>query len=453
MSAASQALASTPILRPPTMLCRSLTLAGRQCNAHALRGQDLCVRHAKCRHLVLPRGPNITLPLLEDLESIQVFSTQMIQGLLTKAIDTRRAGKILYACQILASTMPRPPRLKPAKEQESPAEPVTEVFEGPDGELLGPIQDARTQATFSEYWSFDKYRYEQECERLGRPLPKTPADMPQSGWLNPEDLDRISHQRVAEGKFLLDDGYCGKMLELHLEADRLGKLPPIAERRCMYGKEPACAGPGPHGACYSPCKYCARERDEYLRLHPDAVLTPTAPSQPTDLKACAGRVAVLNDPGAPQLPDFGRWGMARSLSHRALGAPPLSAISSQTGWVRRRHLGRRANPRTPHVKSVTTAKPAPINQFPGHPSQGGTPVSRNSPRNRNAATGLISALRSKVARVRPAIEAGRSARARAEIPAGLYSGGAATIVRLPREGLRFPRRPAAGSKLEEATSN
>ncbi len=207
MTPAAQAIAGTPILRPPSIRCRSLTLSGRMCRATTLRGQDLCVRHAEHRYPVLQRGPDVTLPLLEDLESVQIFATQVMQGVLADSIDIHRAGKLLYGCQIIANTMPRPARLKPSKEQESPAEPVTEVFSGPDFHLLGPIEDTRKQARFDSYWSFDKFRYEQECERLGRPAPKTPADMPESGWLNPEDLDRISYQRVVEGRYILNDGY------------------------------------------------------------------------------------------------------------------------------------------------------------------------------------------------------------------------------------------------------
>lgn len=280
MSEASQAIADTPILRPPSIRCRSLTLSGRQCRASALRGYDLCIRHAENRYPVLPRGADITLPLLEDLESVQIFITQIAQGLLSQSIDTSHAGKLLYACQIATHTMPRPARLLPLKE-EAPSEPVTQVFSGPDGHLIGPVEDARGQARFDESWSYDKFRYEQECEKLGHPLPQTPADMPQSGWLNPEDLDRISHQRFVDGRYVLDDGYLDKILQLRLEADRRDALPPIADRRCAYGNDRSCAGPGPHGACYVPCEFCAQELEQYLSLHPGVVLPITG------IHACA----------------------------------------------------------------------------------------------------------------------------------------------------------------------
>ena len=318
MTPAAQAIAGTPILRPPSIRCRSLTLSGRMCRATALRGQDLCVRHAEHRYPVLQRGPDVTLPLLEDLESVQIFATQVMQGVLADSIDIHRAGKLLYGCQIVANTMPRPARLKPSKEQESPAEPVTEVFSGPDFHLLGPIEDTRKQARFDSYWSFDKFRYEQECERLGRPAPKTPADMPESGWLNPEDLDRIAISASPKTS-LLNDGYCEKMLELRLEADVRGKLPPLAERKCSYGDGSWCRGPGAQGRWQQACACCIRELDAYCRLHPDQPKPACSSDDPTDLQAVA------------------------------------------------------EEPSTPDVKSVNIPKPRRSNALPNHPTQGGTP--------------------------------------------------------------------------------
>lgn len=70
MTPAAQALADTPLLRPPSIRCRSLTVSGRMCRATAVHGEDLCVRHRNSRNLVLSRGPNVTLPLLEDLDSV-----------------------------------------------------------------------------------------------------------------------------------------------------------------------------------------------------------------------------------------------------------------------------------------------------------------------------------------------------------------------------------------------
>ena len=126
--------AETPVRRR----CRSLTVKGFQCRQSALDGQDLCVAHSRHRSPVCPRGPQVTIPLIEDLDAIQLLATQVAQGLLAETLDPARAGKILYACQVAALTIPRPGRLRPKEAQPSRLQPVTEVVEGPQGELLGP---------------------------------------------------------------------------------------------------------------------------------------------------------------------------------------------------------------------------------------------------------------------------------------------------------------------------
>ena len=139
--------------------------------------------------------------------------------------------------------------------------------------------------------------------------------MPESGWLSPRDLDSIDRQRAA-GEVLLNDGYRDKLLHLRLDADRRGALPPLAERACMYGSESWCAGPAAEGQWQRACDCCARERDEYLRLHPEPEPEPTPTT--TDLNASIDDSAAnLTRPsGTPKPP----------------GAPPLSPQSA-TGWV------------------------------------------------------------------------------------------------------------------------
>lgn len=307
-------------------LCRSLTVGGRPCRATAVRGQVFCIRHAQHRHPVCPRGSKVVMPLLEDLETIQVVASQVAQGLLADTLDPARAARVLYACQIAALTLPRPARLpEPAKKEEP--EPVTETFPGTDGELLGPAVNPLTAVTFDSFWSNNKFRYEQECERLGLPKPQTPADLPESGWLNPEDLDRINEQ-CAAGKipYLVDDGYKDKLLELHLDADRRGLLPPLEQRECVYSPPFSCSGPGAEGSWRKPCDRCARERDEYQRLHP-------APDPGLDLKASAqpSRPAIRD-----HAPDVKPVNIAKSRETRGFPRPnPRGGVPPQS--MRLRH--------------------------------------------------------------------------------------------------------------------
>jgi hypothetical protein len=288
------------IARDTHRVCRYLTVRGLPCRQRPLIGQDFCYQHGKHRHPVCPSGPNVVVPLIENPETVQLITTQVTQGIFAGTIDSVRAGKILYACQVAALTFPRPARLKPAQEQATPAEPVTEVFEAPDGELLGPAESTpAAPATFGEVWSYDKYRYEKECERLGRSLPATPADMPAAGWLDPDALDAIDEQ-ANRGEMILDDGYKDKILALRIDADRRAALPPLAERICSYGDESWCRGPGAQGQWQCACARCTRERDEYCRLHPDQPAPTCYSDKPTDLKAVADTPGpLLSRPSTP----------------------------------------------------------------------------------------------------------------------------------------------------------
>lgn len=278
--------------------CRYLTVGGHPCKQNPLIGEDFCFQHGKHRHPVCPSGLKVVVPLIENAETVQLVSTQVTQGLFAGTLDPWRAGKILYALQVAAMTFSRPARLQPVKVE--PVEPVTEVFESPDGELLGPAAiPPAAPARFDSVWSFDKFRYEQECERLGQPAPQTPADMPQSGWLNDDDLDNVSEQ-ANSGSVLLDAGYKEKMLELRLDADRRGTLPPLAERTCSYGDESWCRGPGAQGQWQMACPRCTRERDEYCSLHPDQPKPTCSSDEPTDLQAVAeAPEPMLSRPSTP----------------------------------------------------------------------------------------------------------------------------------------------------------
>jgi hypothetical protein len=384
----------TGIARGRGRPCRYLTVRGLPCQQHPLIGQDFCYQHGKHRHPVCPSGPNVVIPLIENPETIQLIATQVAQGLFAETLDPWRAGKILYALQVAAMTFSRPARLQPVKAE--PVEPVTEVFESPDGELLGPAEfTPASRARFDSVWSFDKFRYEQECERLGQPKPETPADMPQSGWLNPDDLDNVTEQ-ANRGEILPDDGYKEKMLELRLDADRRGALPPLAERKCSYGDGSWCRGPAAQGKWQSACGRCTRERDEYCRLHPDQPKPTCYSDEPTGLQAVASPAEpepLLSRPGAPQpglsepkasrmaLPGFGRCGRARTLS--------------RTDGAQRRRSGRRGDHCTPVVEAVNIAKLGPCNTKSCLAVMGGTPRATTDSRSSSAPAGAMPRRESK----------------------------------------------------------
>ena len=245
---------------PTPRRCRSLTVSGLQCRARALRGHHLCVAHVQYRFPVCPKGPRVTIPLLENLDTIQVVATQVAQGLFAETLDPHRAGKILYACQIAVLTLPRPARLQPADKPALPQAPVSDVFPSVDGALLGPnLPWSADQIGFEPVWSYHKHLYESECERQGKPKPAGPDDFPASGWLTPDEVKEYN-QRPKE----LAESFWEPLLGLRIEADQRGELPPLKERSCAYFTYGRCDGP----TSDRPCEFCYREREEHLRLPP-----------------------------------------------------------------------------------------------------------------------------------------------------------------------------------------
>lgn len=246
---------------PPTFRrCRSLTVLGKPCNQRALIGEELCVAHARNRFPVCPQGDKIAVPLLEDLPTIRVVATQVAHGLFTQTLDPWRAGKILYALQVAASTLPRTKPVEPTSAQLSQELLVAETSTAPDGQILGPAANwIGPKASFEPIWRFDKYLYEKECESLGKPLPQCPSDMPPSGWL-PEEVATPSDPLGGSPP---EPSLKDKILDVRIEADRQGKLPPLQDRKCSYNPGFQCGGPA---SKFVPCERCKRERDAHLAL-------------------------------------------------------------------------------------------------------------------------------------------------------------------------------------------
>jgi hypothetical protein len=263
--------------------CRSLTVRGRQCLAVAMHGHEFCVAHGRHRFPVCPQGDKIAIPLLEDLDTIQVVATQVAHGLFSEVLDPWRAGKILYALQVAALTIPRPAPLKPSEEKPIINEPVTQTFPGLDGSLLGPdLPWKGNDAAFNPIWSFDRRRYAEECEPVGKPAPVTPEDFPESGWLTKEEMKEFNPRRpdIMSGKFL------DEILQMRLEEERRGKLPPLYRRTCSYN-HPVCRGPWDMGRDHSPCERCSQERKERIRLHPE---------EDVEVINCATELGTSEDP-------------------------------------------------------------------------------------------------------------------------------------------------------------
>ena len=93
--------------------CQHIKVSGIQCNLAALKNQKLCYFHRKAQqrhnqiHANRARHSRfaLQLPLLEDLDSIQVAIMQVMHLLLSSQIDHKTAGLLLYALQTASSNM------------------------------------------------------------------------------------------------------------------------------------------------------------------------------------------------------------------------------------------------------------------------------------------------------------------------------------------------------------
>ena len=94
--------------------CQHLKVNGTQCGSPALRKQRFCYFHKDWRQKRLQINVNIrreqgavTLPVLEDANSIQVALMQVMRLLITAQIEHRTAGLLLYALQTASANLAR----------------------------------------------------------------------------------------------------------------------------------------------------------------------------------------------------------------------------------------------------------------------------------------------------------------------------------------------------------
>jgi hypothetical protein len=93
--------------------CRHIKTNGTQCGSPALKGKELCYYHEQNRpqpvELYLDGerycDSQIVLPVFEDAHSIQTVIRQVVQLMLTRRIDRKDAGLLLYALQIASGNL------------------------------------------------------------------------------------------------------------------------------------------------------------------------------------------------------------------------------------------------------------------------------------------------------------------------------------------------------------
>ncbi len=251
---AGSALSGQPLpdhVPQPGRRCRHLTVKGLQCRTRAIRGQDYCFQHKKFRHPECPeKSSKVAMPLLEDLATIQVFLSQVAQGLLSGRLTAAEARSLSYTCQVVANTFARPVAHRPKKSLEDLplAEPVYEPAEAPDGSSLGPVERYHGDTSKpEERWCQGRYAYIEECSRNGWPIPEDAFDYPVTGWMTPGE------QWATKGNPEAIEGFFKAKLTLAREE--------AAAREAEESRAAIAAGlPDPHAnkirKCPSGLKFC-----------------------------------------------------------------------------------------------------------------------------------------------------------------------------------------------------
>jgi hypothetical protein len=93
--------------------CHHIKVNGTQCGSPALRDEKYCYYHAQTRRKPTeinlndpaPAHATMTLPTLEDANSIQMGLAEVIRLLATKQIDHRTAALMLYAMQTASANL------------------------------------------------------------------------------------------------------------------------------------------------------------------------------------------------------------------------------------------------------------------------------------------------------------------------------------------------------------
>jgi hypothetical protein len=96
--------------------CGHVLSNGQVCNAIPMRDSNFCYWHhkARARHrrheriggpITMEANSGLELPLLEDANSVQVTIQEIMQAILDRRIDSKRAGLLLYSLQLASSNI------------------------------------------------------------------------------------------------------------------------------------------------------------------------------------------------------------------------------------------------------------------------------------------------------------------------------------------------------------
>ena len=134
--------------------CTHIKTNGTQCGSPALRGRRFCFFHKNWRgqRIQLNAKPapdfSLTLPVLEDPESVQVALMQVMRLILSGQIDTKIAGLLLYALQTAAINL-RNTHFEPSHHESV---------------IVDPGSVSENSVGSSNLWHERDFQYEEEEE-------------------------------------------------------------------------------------------------------------------------------------------------------------------------------------------------------------------------------------------------------------------------------------------------
>jgi len=112
----------------PVASCQHTKKDGPQCGSPALRNQQFCYYHDRQRPVIqnlhgsakFPPAP-FFLPRLEDVNSIQRGIGKVVEHLLHRRLDPKKAGVLLYALQQTSTNLHRRNKSQKKSVASSPA--------------------------------------------------------------------------------------------------------------------------------------------------------------------------------------------------------------------------------------------------------------------------------------------------------------------------------------------
>ena len=103
-------------MRNKLKTCHHVLTNGEVCNAIPMRDSNFCYWHHKARArrrryeriggpISMEANSGLELPFLEDANAVQVTIQEIMQAILDRRIDNKRAGLLLYSLQLASSNI------------------------------------------------------------------------------------------------------------------------------------------------------------------------------------------------------------------------------------------------------------------------------------------------------------------------------------------------------------